>query len=211
MVNTIKRKIKIFILREFMRLHNYCYKQISKWGKKTEGVHPKHRIMNYHKFFVDNVDSSDEILDIGHGNGMLAKSIAKKARSITGIDINYKGTKDVSENLTFIKGDATIYDFKKKYNKIILSNVLEHIENRIDFLKKLHGISNTIIIRVPMEDRDWATVYKKEMGFEYKLDKTHFIEYTLDTLRSELERSGWKLVSYQVNWGELWGVVKSKS
>jgi 2-polyprenyl-3-methyl-5-hydroxy-6-metoxy-1,4-benzoquinol methylase len=204
-----KRKIKIFLLREYMFLHNHCYKKISKWGKKLEGVHPKHRIINYHQFFVDNIDPSDEILDIGHGNGMLAKSVAKKAKSVVGIDINYPQKEKVEGNLTLLQGDATTYNFNKKIDKIILSNVLEHIENRIDFLKKLHNISDTILIRVPMINRDWVVLYKKEMGVGYKLDKTHFIEYTEESLNEELEKSNWKLGSYKVIWGELYGIIKT--
>lgn len=204
-----KKTIKKLLLKLYVFLHNHSYKKISKWAKKIEGVHPKHRIMDYQQFFADNVNSTDEILDIGHGNGLLSKSIAKKAKTVIGIDIKNEKEKEIIANITFIKGDATTYNFNKTFDKIILSNVLEHIEDRISFLKKLHKLSGTILIRVPMENRDWITVYKKEMGLEYRLDKTHFIEYTLETLKEELNQSDWGLVSYRVNWGELWGELKS--
>ena len=47
-----------------------------------------------------------------------------------------------------------------------------------------------------------------ENDFEYKLDKTHHIEYTLENLNQELQQAGWYLDSYQVNWGELWGILR---
>ena len=141
---------------------------------------------------------------------MLAKNVAKKARSVVGIDINYKREKETIGNLTFLRGDAITYNFNRKFDKIILSNVLEHIEDRVSFLKKLHNISDTILIRVPMINRDWVTIYKKEIGLEYRLDKTHFVEYTLETLKKELGQSNWKLISHQINWGELWGIIKKQ-
>ena len=41
-------------------------------------------------------------------------------------------------------------------------------------------------------DRDWIALYKKEIGVEYRLDKTHYIEYTLDTFQAELKKAGLK-------------------
>lgn len=83
------RRGTLLILGMLMRLDNFCYKNISRFATIAEGgIHPKHRLMNYHQFFVDNVDPPDDVLDIGCGNGFLTYDIAKKARSITAIDLN---------------------------------------------------------------------------------------------------------------------------
>jgi SAM-dependent methyltransferase len=208
----IKFVNKIF-LNFFVKLHNFSYKIISRLAiLENGGVHPKHKIMNYHKFFIDNIGSSDEILDIGSGKGENAYDIAYKAKKVLGIDIienNIKTAKEKyqKENLEFLLGDAIKYNFDQKFDKIVLSNVLEHIENRIDFLQSLHNISDVILIRVPMIDRDWLRVYKKNKGFEYRLDSTHFIEYTLKDLKKELFDSNWKIENYSIQFGEFWGVI----
>jgi SAM-dependent methyltransferase len=177
------------------------------------GVHPKHRITKYHQFFLGQVNREDEILDIGCGIGLLAHSLAPSVKKIVGVDfseprINYARRHFKRDNLVFILGDATTHPFDQKFSKIILSNVLEHIDDRVNLLVRLKFLSDEILIRVPMEDRDWLTVYKKELGCEYRLDSTHRIEYRLDTFQSEAESAGWRLDYYQVNWGELWGVLK---
>ncbi|PLX26224.1 hypothetical protein C0580_00320 [Candidatus Parcubacteria bacterium] len=205
-----------FLLSKFIKLHNYSYHKISEYaGYLNDDIHPKHDIINYHKFFVDRVDSDDKVLDLGCGNGFLTYDVAKKAKQVVGIDIkdyNIKGAQKrfSRENLKYIVGDATEYDFGHRFEKIVLSNVLEHIEHRVELLTKLKKISNTILLRVPMINREWLAVYKKQMGFEYRLDETHFIEYTVEDLEKELEQSGWELDYYQVNWGELWAVLKVK-
>ena len=205
-----------FLLGKFIKLHNYSYHKISEYaGYINNDIHPKHDIINYHKFFVDRVESSDNVLDLGCGNGFLTYDVAKKAKEVVGIDIkdyNIKGAKKnfSRDNLKYIVGDATEYDFGHRFDKIVLSNVLEHIENRVELLTKLKKISNTILLRVPMINREWLAVYKKQMGFEYRLDNTHFIEYTVEDLEVELKQSGWQLDYYQVNWGELWAVLKVK-
>ena len=60
--------------------------------KYGNGIHPKHKLTNYHQFFVDRIIDGENVLDVGCGNGSVAISIAKKLSKsfITGIDINKK-------------------------------------------------------------------------------------------------------------------------
>ncbi|MBU0612611.1 class I SAM-dependent methyltransferase [Patescibacteria group bacterium] len=207
------KKIYLLLTNLFVLLHNYSYDKISLLSVKiNNGIHPKHRIINYHKFFVDNISSDDIILDLGCGSGNNTYDIAKKAKSVVGIDISQKNiefakSKYFRDNLNFIVGDATKRDFKQRFSKIVLSNVLEHIEDRKSFLYDLHEISDIILVRVPLINRDWLTIYKKENNFEYRLDKTHYIEYTPDTLKEELNASGWNVDSKTVQFGEVWAVA----
>lgn len=195
--------------------HNQSYAEISKLVLKlNNGIHPKHHILNYHQWFLDHAESTDLVLDLGCGNGYLAYDLAHKAKEVIGIDIVPENITFAQEryhknNLQFLVGDATSYTFGKQIDKIVLSNVLEHIANRQNFLDMLHRISNTILLRVPLITRDWLAVYKKEQGFEYRLDQTHFVEYRPEELKEELEKSHWKIDRSQINWGEWWGVVKA--
>ncbi len=43
-----------------------------------------------------------------------------------------------------------------------------------------------LLIRVPVIDRDWIVVIKKELGLEYRLENTHFTEYTFKEFLQEL-------------------------
>lgn len=195
--------------------HNQSYAAISRLAVEMNGgIHPKHHIINYHQYFLEHTESSDLILDLGCGNGYLAFDLARKAKEVIGIDIlpeniAFAQAHYQKNNLRFLVGDAATYIYEKAMDKIVLSNVLEHIENRQEFLDSLHPIAPLILLRVPLITRDWLSVYKKEHGFEYRLDKTHFIEYTPEELKKELERSNWRIESFQINWGEWWGVVKA--
>jgi len=203
-----------FLTKLALRLHNFSYKLCSKLAIKAEkGLHPKHRLQLYHQFFVDNITSENIILDIGCGNGDLSYNLAQKAKKVLGIDILGEGINKAKaaykrDNLQFITGNAVDYDFGAQFDVIVLSNVLEHIEDRVEFLIKIKGLAPKILIRVPMLNRDWLTLYKKELGIEYKLDASHFIEYTAETLKEELRQAGLVLGDYSVQFGEIWGVVK---
>lgn len=210
-----KTFLKNIILAFLVRIHNSSYHWIS-FFSFNKGLHPKHEIQNYHQFFLDNISNSDSVLDIGSGNGVVAFHIASKAKKVIGIDIRPKNItlsqKKYSKiNLKFINGDATTFDFQEKFDVIVLSNVLEHIEDRINFLKKIKKLAPKILIRVPLITRDWISVWKKNNGFNYKLDNTHFIEYTEEYFQKEIEKSELKISSFYVKFGELYSVVLSNN
>ena len=197
-----------------LRLHNFSYKLSGFFASKIEsGLHPKHRLMDYHKFFVNNVGPQDVVLDIGCGNGALSFDVAQKVRKVIGIDLSEKNIKYAKENFSsknieYICGDALINLPDRKFDTIILSNILEHIQDRAEFLRVLKDKTDKFLIRVPMINRDWITLYKKELGLEYRLDKTHFIEYTLESFQKELEKAGFKIYNYNIQFGEIWAIIK---
>jgi 2-polyprenyl-3-methyl-5-hydroxy-6-metoxy-1,4-benzoquinol methylase len=212
-VGEIKARATRFILKLLMRLHNFCYSNISWLAPIAEGgIHPKHRLTNYHQFFIDNISNGDTVLDIGCGNGFLTSDIAKKAGNVTAIDMSERNIeiarRDFSrDNIDYICGDVTEFNFEKGYNVITLSNLLEHIANRQDFLARIRGLADKFLIRAPMVNRDWLTYYKRESGIEYRLDPTHKIEYTLESFAQELAEAGMKIEKASLQFGEIWAVV----
>ena len=210
----ISKTFLIRIIKILLWIHSFSYRVVGFLSQKVEedGLHPKHRLMNYHKFFVDNVDEDDVVLDVGCGNGALSYDVAKKAKKVVGIDLNEKNVSFAKqryskENIEYIRGDALKDLTNEKFDIIIMSNVLEHIENRVEFLGKLREKAAKFLIRVPMINRDWITLYKKEMGLDYRLDKGHFVEYTLDGFVKELEEAGLSIKEYSIQFGEIWASV----
>lgn len=195
-------------------MHNTSYHWIG-FLSSYEGIHPKHKIQNYHQFFLDNISPDDCVLDIGSGNGAVAFSVASKAKKVAGIDILRNNIilskkKYHKDNIEFVEGDATTFNFKEIFDVIMLSNVLEHIEDRISFLKKIKKLAPKILIRVPLITRDWISVWKKDNGFKYKLDNTHFIEYTKENFQEEMEKSGLKIDNFHIEFGELYAIISNQ-
>jgi len=176
--------------------------------------------MKYHNWFITRIQKDWDILDIGCGNGALDYDVRPYCKSITGIDIEEKNIekarqKHSKNGISYICSDATQYDFKNKFHAIILSNVLEHIEDRAGFLKKIYLNQNrktppVLLLRVPMITRDWITLYKREQGVEWRLDSTHHIEYTLEQIFDEMNQAGLVIEEYEIQFGEFYGVIVSK-
>ena len=177
------------------------------------GVHSKHRHIKYHDFFIENLKPGQKALDIGCGNGVLDKAIVEGVNGVhlTGIELNSEKVEwakkhSAHPNLTFINDDALTHDFRDKVDVVILSNVLEHIEKRADFLRKIQERCQPeyFLIRVPMYERDWRIPLQDELGLNYFLDSTHFIEFRREELEKELGLAGLAIEKIQTNWGEYW-------
>ena len=207
--------LRFLYLKFLLKLHNILYHNISGTVVRiNNGVHPKHRIMNYHNFFLENIEQGAKVLDIGCGIGAVAYSLSEKAEKVVACDynpytINTAKKLYSSNNIQYLTADATEFDFDEKFDYIILSNVLEHIQNRIEFLKKLKSLSNYMLIRIPMINRSWLTLYKKELGVEYRLDNSHYIEYTLEGFKEELRQANLELLKFSIQFGEIWARIKT--
>lgn len=205
-------------LKFFFEFENKLYLLESEFSVKYGGgIHTKHKHIRYHDFFVKNIKPDQKVLDIGSGNGLLSYDMAMNIPGVTvvGVELNEKSIEYArshykQDNLKFIKGDVLRELPEGNFDVITLSNVLEHIENRINFLKNLKRRFNPerFIIRVPTFERDWRVPLKKELGLDYRLDATHFIEYTKESFEEELDKSGLKIMNLECRWGEIWCVAQ---
>lgn len=213
----MRSKTYEILVKFALGLHNFSYKLATRLAIRAEGgLHPKHRLMDYHRFFIENVEPNDTVLDIGCGNGALTYDLSKKVKKVIGIDLNKENVKIAKEkypapNIEYIIADTTNYKFNQKFDAIVLSNVLEHIKNRVEFLNKIKYLAPKLLIRVPMFNRDWITLYKKELGIEWRSDATHFTEYTLNSFKKELEKVDLNLEKYSIQFGEIWAVALSNT
>lgn len=211
------------ITRFLAKVHHFIYSYLGFFASASEGgIHPKHRIMKYKEWFLDNIKTDWIVLDVGCSTGLMTELLAQKASFVYGVEINESLVKEARKktqrhNIEYVCADATTYDFTgKTIDCIALSNVLEHIEDRIGFLKKL--VKNPFwrveerwfLIRVPMINRDWLTLYKKELGLEYRLDPTHYIEYTFEQFQEELREASIEIISHHVRFGEIYAVCRTR-
>ena len=115
--------------------------------------------------------------------------------------INSKNLK----NVKLICGD--INDQKElRVDKIILSNVLEHIDNRVEFIENLKLITKAkyFLIRVPLFERNWQIPFMRELGIDYFSDIDHKIEHTIVEFKKEMSDSKLIIKEMETLWGEIW-------
>jgi 2-polyprenyl-3-methyl-5-hydroxy-6-metoxy-1,4-benzoquinol methylase len=182
------------------------------------GVHPKHRQTAYHDFFVDRVRRGERVLDLGCGIGAVAFDLAQQSGAIVdGIDLSAESIQEAKKryihpNLKSQVGDALTLDASSRYDTVLLSNVLEHIQDRVSFLKRAISLTGArrFLIRVPLFERDWRVPLKQELGVEWRLDLDHKIEHTVEAFKRETEEAGLLIQHMETPWGEIWAELDVK-
>jgi len=180
------------------------------------GLHTKHRHTKYHDFFTKRIRDCEHVLDLGCGIGALAYDIATHSgASVVGIDLNQKHVEIARSiyshpRIEYIVGDVLKTRFETPFDTVVMSNVLEHLQERPKFLKQtVRAVSpHRFLIRVPSFERDWRVPLKAELGIDYRLDPTHYIEYTLEVFQTEIQEAGLYITHLESLWGEIWAEAR---
>ena len=128
-------------------------------------------------------------LEVGCGTGVVTKYLRSQGISVDGCELA-----DVPkhlrklDNLTFNQ-DATQLplQIREQYDGILLLDVLEHVENRVEFLDQLSSSFPNVkqlILTVPARSELW-TNYDEFYG--------HFLRYNLHDLEEEVSKTTWNV------------------
>ena len=157
---------------------------------------------------------------------------ARPAATITGIDMDPAKiaiAESVANppNLRFVVGDATRGLPDGQFDVVVLSNVLEHIDARPEFLRAVvaaqareaarkarEAIASTLATRVPSRvtvplfERDWRLPMRRELGLPFVSDPDHRIEHTLAEFAAEIAAAGLVAAEQRLAWGEIWALCR---
>ena len=178
-----------------------------------DGENPKHRLTGYHDFFVKRIPREARVLDVGCGVGAVARSIARRLPKthVTAVDSDPAMIAKAKEatnppNLVFVEGDASRDLAPEHWDVVVLSNVWEHIDRRVWFLREIvrRNTPKEVLIRVPLFQRHWHVPLRKELRVGYFSDPTHFTEHTIAEFEAEITEAGLDIVEQFTLWGEIW-------
>ena len=105
-----------------------------------------------------------------------------------------------------MRGDALAWLPDEPVDTVVMSNVLEHLPDRPDFLRSVQERlgPKRWLLRVPHFERDWRLPLMKELGLDWRSDDTHETEHTLDEFKAELTEAGLEIVHLETRWSEIW-------
>ena len=150
----------------------------------------------------NNFDSKKikTIVDVGCGAGEILKILEKIKifdGKFIGYDINPEAIKIAEKkkniSLEFICGDFLTLNSKNISDLIICADVYEHIENYIDFLKKLNDKSNYFLFNIPLDISFRSLLNKKIITENFnKVGHLHFFNKQIALL--VLDYCGFKII-----------------
>ncbi len=202
-----RRAVVRFLLRRIRALES-SVDYLALWDA-PDGLHPKHRLTDYHDFFVQRIFRGQTVLDIGSGSGAVAADIAQLTGArVIGIDKDSKSimqarARCAGAGAEFVCADALTTELPPA-DVIVLSNVLEHLDGREEFLRSLRTRlrPKLLLLRVPQYERHWLVPYAQELGLDTRLDPTHCIEHRQKDILGELAAAGWQVRFLEARWGE---------
>jgi SAM-dependent methyltransferase len=200
-------------VRELLITYDDAYRALDRAAIEYDGgVHVKHRLTRYHDFFVERVEPGQRVLDVGSGKGELAFDLVTRAgATVVGVDhdqshLDFARARFSHERLEFRAGDVLDGLPEGHFDVVVLSNVLEHLGPRVEFLRRLVASASPtrILLRVPVYARDWTVPLKAEVGLLDYWDPDHEVEYDPESLRAELAAAGLDVTELVLTWGEIW-------
>ena len=93
---------------------------------------------------IEKEKSEIKIIEIGSGLGYLTYALNKEGYNAQGIEISCNAVKKATQQFGYHYTCADIYDYFKKapkqYDVAILTEVIEHVENPIEFLRVVRSV-----------------------------------------------------------------------
>jgi SAM-dependent methyltransferase len=216
-VSAVSRRPPDVAIRRLLRIADNLLARVDVLAVELDGgVHAKHRITRYHDFFVERVRPGERVLDVGCGKGELAHDLVVRGGThVTGIDLSpvslaFARERFPSDRLELVQADARTWSAHDRFDVVVLSNVLEHIDDRVGLLRRLREQArpDRFLIRVPVLERDWLVGLRRELGLPHFSDPTHETEYSPAQLEDELRDAGLELSELELRWSELWAVAR---
>jgi SAM-dependent methyltransferase len=151
------------------------------------------------------------VLDLGCNQGEVGYLIAQKAKNVVGIDynkeaINIAAATLVLPNLSFICAEASFFlsQHKSKFDCLILSHVLEHIDEPKEFLEQYIMYFKKIYIEVPDFERSLSNNFRYDLkpNILYS-DSDHVYEFTRKGLKELVSSVGLVIEFENYSYGSM--------
>lgn len=206
---------KKFLLIHLLNLNwlsnRLAYDQFFFTYKSLELLRPKN-----HEDFLMEIHPDFSVCDLGAGSGALTRKIADKCRRVTYLDSDSRMLQTAKESLC----DLTNIDFqssidnllrsKSRFDMIVMSDVLEHIQLRVEFLVSLQELTGKICIEIPDLDSSALNYARMSLGSPLWSDEDHVVEMNFDSLEVLLFKSGWRIVKSSVRGGTIFVVAETR-
>ncbi len=178
----------------------------------SKETHPHRRFAN--NFLLAHVSPDMAVLDLGCKYGDTAVVLAERAGRVVGVDhdggaIAEARRRHQRPNLEFQHEDALEYLTKQhtRFDLLVLSHILEHIDEPAKFLSRFKDHFQFIYIELPDFDKSYLNHYRLDLGKKLiYTDDDHVSEFDREELQALLSSLGIKVINAEYRFGlqRLW-------
>ncbi|HZE73300.1 MAG TPA: bifunctional glycosyltransferase/class I SAM-dependent methyltransferase [Pyrinomonadaceae bacterium] len=150
-----------------------------------------------------------EVLEIGTATGYLTAELAKLGCAVTGIEQDSDMAKLAKKYCReMIVGDIENIDLNGigRYDAIVFGDVLRHVRNQRDVLRKVHGLlkpGGKVLLSLPNISNIWVRLFLLLFGRSDHsrvgiIDDIHLRFFTLKSIKQMAAESGFNVLSVEV-------------
>ena len=177
----------------------------SKYLKKNPTYHSEDSLYKYNNFIKILKKNNftfkkvKKIIDIGCGVGEILKYLKKNKlffrSDFIGYDVNKYAIKIAKKNssIKFFCKDYIKFPKNEKSDLLICADVFEHIDNDVNFLKKLHNQSKYFLFNIPL-DISLISLIRKNIFRQKFNDVGHIHFYSKYSILLKLEYCGYQII-----------------
>ena len=204
-VNSVKYIWFVFRSAVASKLHRLSifYKPEYDVTKPTEEYDLKLGYTSSHTMAINSVKEQSNVLDIGGGQGRIARELKKKNCRVSGMDRCILEDENIYAEFYREDLDFTNFDFTfENFDTILMLDIIEHLASPEEFLDKLRAKTGmqqpVIIVTTPniafIIIRIQLLLGQFNYGKQGILDKTHKRLFTFRTMKRTFKQSGYEIL-----------------
>ena len=187
-----KKDLKVYVcklcgLTQLQRFSNSQVRSFYKSGSCVlcDSINIEDRFKDINSVYQKGFFKNTKIIDIGGGRNNILGFFKSHEKWICDFDIE---SKKKLKGIKLIEDDFMKVDFSNSYFDVIFTlNILEHVENPLEFMKKIHKISteeSRVMVEVPNN-----IYFKKNYSF-YAFFFQHILLLTEKSLKNIMLKAG---------------------
>lgn len=182
-----------------------------KYIEKNPTLHREDAYIKFKELLLEikKLPNVERFIDIGCGCSQLTYLLFKllKPQKAVGLGLSpkmIKEAKNTFENkaIEWTIADVQTYTHSTKFDLVICADLIEHIPNDVEIIKKICNWGQKVIIRIPLED-SLINKWLKKLGISNELQKTeekygHVHHYSVKLFLNKVKKAKLKINSYQL-------------
>jgi len=156
--------------------------------------------------YLKNNDINKSILDVGCGTGWFLEIAKKEFSKVYGLEPSISLSKDTEERLKIkiFKKDLINQKFNFKFDVITMFDVIEHVPNPLEYIKKAYKILNKhgiLVIFTPNNDSYGMDVLKSKSTHICPPD--HLYVFNNKSIKNIFDKIGFKVIHYSTKGSDI--------
>lgn len=141
---------------------------------------------------LESTVKDQKVLDFGGGTGVVTHALLENGNSVVYLDHSQDASNSAVTkfsnypNFTLLLPENLLACENKSFDLVVLSHVLEHVEDRASLLEQLRELTRKIHIEVPDYSSDPLNYVRSIFQLPVHKDDDHVVEFTIESLKSLL-------------------------